>query len=375
MATADEKATVLLVDDTAENLALMSGLLKDLYRIKVANSGERALAVAATAPAPDLILLDIMMPGMDGYEVCARLKADPALRDVPVIFVSGLTETLDKVRAFDVGGVDFVTKPFQAAEVHARVATHLNIRRMRQALERQNEELESNYAKLRELEGHREALTQMIVHDLRQPLSGLLGYLDMTAKKVASQEDTKRLVDRAQHNGARLLSMINTLLDVAKLEEGKYPVKRQPANPSAIVDEVVSIVGSVNPKCRIEVVTENAPEKIECDPDLIQRVISNLVTNAVQFCRDDGVVRVVVEHVPAGVTFAVADEGPGIPAIHHARIFEKFGAPPAPGQKKRLSTGLGLAFCRLAVEAHGGRIGLESEEGKGSTFRVELPGG
>jgi two-component system sensor histidine kinase/response regulator len=369
-----EKATVLVVDDAAENLALLRGLLRDTYRIQVANSGARALAVAAASP-PDLILLDIMMPDLDGYEVCRRLRADPALRDVPVIFVTGLSETLDKVRAFAAGGVDFVTKPFQAEEVHARVATHLGLRGMRQALERQNLELESNNARLRELESLREGLTRMIVHDLRQPLTGLIGYLDLVVPHVEDRPNAQRFVSRAQHNAARLLKMINDLLDVAKLEEGKYPLRREAASPRALAEEAVATVASLNPRCRLQVAADAAPAALDCDPDLVRRVITNLVTNALQFCRDDGLVRVTVEARDGGTGFAVSDEGPGIPAALWGRIFEKFGAPTIPGQRKRLSTGLGLAFCRLAVEAHGGRIGLNSEEGRGTTFHFDIPTG
>jgi signal transduction histidine kinase len=359
------------VDDTPENLTVLSGLLRATYRVRIADSGARALAVAAAAP-PDLVLLDIVMPDLDGYEVCRRLQADPGLRDVPVIFVSGLSETLDKVRAFEVGGVDFVTKPFQAAEVRARVATHLGLRRMRQALERQNRELESSYARLRELEDLRAGLTHMIVHDLRQPLTGLIGYLELVGEAETSPA-ARRLVDRAQRNAAALLEMINDLLDLARLEEGKYPLRRAPASPRALAAEAVAMVASLNPRCRLEVAAAGAPAEIACDPELIRRVLTNLVTNAVQFCRDGGLVRVSVEARDGGAAFLVSDEGPGIPAALQGRIFEKFGALTGSHQGRRPSTGLGLAFCRLAVEAHGGRIRVDSQEGRGSTFHFDLP--
>lgn len=369
-----ERATVLLVDDAPEDLTLLSGLLHDTYRITVATSGARALAVAAASP-PDLVLLDILMPDLDGYEVCRRFQADPTLRGVPVIFVSGLNEPLDKVRAFSMGGVDFVTKPFHAEEVRARVATHLGIRRMREDLERQNRQLESSYARLRELEALRTGLTQMIVHDLRQPLTGLMGYLDLLDEAVAGGGGARDYIDQARHNADTLLRMINALLDVARLEEGRYPLRREATSPRALAEEAVATVAALNPRCRLEVAAGGAPAAISCDRELLRRVLTNLVTNAVQFCRDDGVVRVAVEGREHATAFAVSDEGPGIPSALRERIFEKFAAPALSAGRPRLSAGLGLAFCRLAVEAHGGRIGVVSEEGGGTTFHFDIPTG
>jgi signal transduction histidine kinase len=238
---------------------------------------------------------------------------------------------------------------------------------------RQHRELEANYTRLRELETLRQGLTQMIVHDLRQPLTGLVGYLDMTTQPRRGPADIARYIAHAERNADILLKMVNNLLDVGKLEEGKYTVRREPASPRALAEEAVATVASLNPGCRVEVATEAAPLQVSCDPELIRRVLTNLITNAVQFTRDGSVVRVSVEDGPRAVTFSVADHGPGIPAAFHARIFEKFGALAAPRDVRRLSTGLGLAFCKLAVEAHGGQIGVDSEEGVGSTFNFSLP--
>jgi signal transduction histidine kinase len=242
-----------------------------------------------------------------------------------------------------------------------------------QEIARQHQELQGNYARLRELETLREGLTQMIVHDLRQPLTGLSGYLDLATQPGQDPAKAGRFAERAQHNAARLLTMINNLLDVGKLEEGKYTVRRVPASPRALAEEAVATVASLNPRCSVEVEAGAAPAQIDCDPELIQRVLTNLVTNAVQFTREGSVVRVSIEDGPGSVTFSVADQGPGIPAEFRSRIFEKFGTVTAARDVRRLSTGLGLAFCKLAVEAHGGQIGVQSEEGVGSTFIFSLP--
>src|SRR6476660_3602862 len=170
--------TVLVVDDTPENIAILSSLLRGQYRTKVATNGEAALRIASSANGerPDLILLDITMPEMDGYEVCQRLKEDEKLRDIPVIFLSALHETVDKVKAFSVGGIDYVTKPFHAEEVQARVQTHLKVRQLQIELEQQNDKLVDTNEQLRQLHGLKDEFLRIASHDLKNPLTCVLGF-------------------------------------------------------------------------------------------------------------------------------------------------------------------------------------------------------
>src|SRR5436190_5857867 len=170
---------ILIVDDTPANLQLLTGMLKDRgYKVRPAPNGRLALQAAQMQP-PDLILLDINMPDVDGYEACAQLKASELLRDVPVIFISALDETLDKVRAFAVGGVDYVTKPFQFDEVEARVSAHLRLRQLQLELQERNRDLQAVNEQLQRVQELRDNLTHMIVHDLRSPLGGIVGYHDL----------------------------------------------------------------------------------------------------------------------------------------------------------------------------------------------------
>ncbi len=172
-----QPADILIVDDTPANLQLLGGMLKDRgHRVRPVANGKLALQAAITTP-PDLILLDISMPDPNGYEVCVQLKRQDRTRDIPVIFISALNETIDKVMAFGVGGVDYVTKPFQFEEVEARVACHLNLRRLQRDLTLRNNELWQSNEELRRLQELRDNLTHMIVHDLRSPLSGVIGTL------------------------------------------------------------------------------------------------------------------------------------------------------------------------------------------------------
>ncbi len=359
-------ANILVVDDTPANLQLLVSLLKAHgHRARPVTSGLLALQAAHASP-PDLVLLDITMPDLDGYEVCRRFKADPVLRDIPVLFISAMNDTLDKVRAFQAGGVDYVTKPFQAEEVEARVRTHLELCRQRHTLQ-------ANFVKLQELERLRDSLTHMIVHDMRSPLAVLQMTLDMLADDVVGQDaSTVELLRNARGSLTVLSEMAAQMLDISRIEAGQMTLSLQPVN---LVDLARGALAAWEPLLgsrQVQVVA-SAPVPVTCDPAIVRRVIGNLLGNALKFSAEDGVVRLVVDEVDGLPRVAVSDAGPGIAPEFHQKIFEKFGQ--VAGAKQRLGTGLGLTFCKLSIEAHGGRIGLVSEVGRGSTFWFTLPGG
>jgi signal transduction histidine kinase len=367
--TANQPASsVLVVDDTPANLQLLAGMLKERgYKVRPVRSGAMALQAAASNP-PDLILLDINMPEMNGYEVCERLKADEKLREIPVIFISALTETMDKVKAFNVGGMDYVTKPFQFEEVQARVQTHLK-------LERQRRELQESYRQLRELEKLRDNLVHMIVHDMRSPLTGISSTLRVLDDEVRGKldESQNEFLQIALASAATLIEMVSSLLDVSRLESGQMPLKPRACHFAEIVDAALKSLGGVTRMHRVLFDRETAAADIHCDPDVTSRIVANLIGNAVKFTPEDGEIR--ISAAPAGdrVRIMVADCGPGIPEAYREKIFEKFGQVETRNAKAKYSTGLGLTFCKLASEAQGGSIGVDSEVGQGSTFWFELP--
>ncbi len=205
---------ILVVDDTPANLELLSGMLKGRgYKVRAAVSGKLALQAARNDP-PDLILLDINMPEMNGYEVCAELKSDDKLKDIPVIFLSALTETMDKVKAFGIGGVDYITKPFQFEEVEARVETHLELRR-------QKSRLQESYNELGELKKLRDNLVNLLIHDLRPPLTSICDQLELVKEKertAMSADSAGRLAETVK-TAKQLLQMVGTVLDKGRLEE------------------------------------------------------------------------------------------------------------------------------------------------------------
>lgn len=360
--------SIMIVDDTPANLRLLTEMLKARgYKVRPVASGGFALQAARHDP-PDLILLDILMPEMNGYEVCACLKADEQLAMIPVIFISALDETIDKVKAFTAGGVDYVTKPFQFEEVEARVATHLELRRQKHLLQ-------ENCDRLRELEVLRDDLVHMIVHDMRTPLTAISGFLQTLVMVEGDKlsAEGRECVDTALASTRQLVEMVSSLLDISKMEAGEMTLHLTLCDMRAIAREALVKVDSLKGERHLALLGSDEPVTVLADTALIARVVQNLLGNALKFTPDDGRITVSIETSAESIRALVQDTGPGIPAQYRERIFEKFFQVEKRSNTVRNSTGFGLAFCKLAVEAHGGRIGVDSEEGRGSTFWFTLP--
>jgi signal transduction histidine kinase len=328
------------------------------------------LEAAASAP-PDVILLDIAMPEMDGYEVCRRLKADARLAAIPVIFISALSATRDKIKGFACGGVDYVTKPFQIEEVHARVETHHKLRQFQIQLERQNGELQNNYDQLRKLEELRDNLTHMVVHDMRSPLAIVQMSLEMLKTTLTGlSEPESKLLDGALRGAQVMNRMTTQLLDVSRLEAGQMPLNKTVCDlapiAQAALEAITPLLGD-----RHAVLDVREPLTALCDAVLLRRVLDNLLSNALKFTPPGKEITVSIAREGEAAQLAVTDTGAGIPEKYHQKVFEKFSQIEDEQQSK--GTGLGLTFCKLAVEAHGGKIGVDSEVGRGSTFWFTLP--
>ncbi len=359
--------SILAVDDKPTNLNLLCSILKDRgYRVRPVPNGELALSAVAAEP-PDLILLDISMPKMDGFEVCARLKAEPRTKEIPVIFLTARMDVSEKVKAFSLGCVDYVTKPFQTEEIQARVATHLE-------LCRQKQELRESYERLSKLEQMRDSLVHMIVHDLRSPLAALTMSLELTLHRAERALDAEARLEFSQSIASvrRMSTMITALLDVSKLEAGAMKLDLALCDLVKITRDVQASLETLSRECRVIVESESSVAVL-ADASLLTRVVQNLLSNAVRFTRPGGRIHIRIEGGEQTVRFTITDDGPGV--AEHAReaIFEKFGAIEL-GRDRGPSTGLGLTFCRMAIEAHGGAIGVENRrDATGSVFWFTLP--
>ncbi len=368
---APSPVTVMVVDDNVTNLQLLEMLLRMRgYEVQTFTRGQAALKAAASAP-PDVILLDIAMPEMDGYEVCRRLKADARLATIPVIFISALSATRDKIKAFSCGGVDYVTKPFQIEEVHARVETHHKLRQLQIQLERQNGELQDNYNQLRRLEELRDNLTHMVVHDMRSPLAIVQMSLEMLKTMLTGlSEQESKLLDGALRGAQTMNRMTTQLLDVSRLEAGQMPLNNAVCDLAAIAQAALEAIAPLLGD-RHAVLEAREPLTALCDAVLLRRVLDNLLSNALKFTPPGKEITLSIVREGNAAQLGVTDTGPGIPEEYHQKIFEKFSQ--IAGEQQSRGTGLGLTFCKLAVEAHGGKIGVDSEIGRGSTIWFTLP--
>ena len=399
-----EKATILVVDDTPDNLTLMSNLLKDIYKVKIANSGENALKIAASASPPDLILLDIMMPDMDGYEVCERLKRNPATSNIPVIFLTAKDEMTDQKDGLELGAVDYITKPINPLIVMARVKNHLALKAAADFLRDQNHFLELEVAKrtseamasrelaiknqqLEEASRMKSEFLANMSHELRTPLNAIIGFSEVLGDgllgDLSSQQ--KEAVNDIFTSGNHLLSLINDILDLSKVEAGKMTLELDALQAAALVQAGLQVVREVAMTHNLRLVTDVAEGlgSIWLDGRKVKQILYNLLSNAVKFTPDGGEVHVVVRRVerqplPDGpfesyLELVVRDSGIGISAEDQARLFQPFTQIDSTLARRYEGTGLGLAMVKQLAELHGGAVALESSPGRGSTFTVWLP--
>lgn len=369
---------ILVVDDIPANVELLLDQLTSLgYDTITAVDGPSAVA-AAFEQHPDLCILDVSMPpgdlGVDdrstGFEVCRRIKRDPRTSRIPVIFVTALNDTTDRVRGIEAGGDDFLTKPHNRLVLGARVRSLLKLKAATDALE-------DSLRKLRELEKVRDDLMKMIVHDLKTPLTSVLATLEMLADGDFGEVTTtqKAAIADAETKSEDLLALIDDILEVARIEDAAITLSLEPIAPAALLAELVFEWGhrfTQEGTTSSISVADDAPV-FSADKGLMKRVFSNLIQNAVTHSSRPVHLELSARRSSRGVLFTVSDNGPGIPAEYHDLIFRKFGQVDMPRSPRTRSSGIGLTFCKLVVERHGGRIWVKSAEGEGSSFYIELP--
>ena len=377
-AVAGSLPLILVADDVEANVELLVDQLETLgFHTVVARDGPSALA-SCLERRPDLVILDVSMPAGDlgvadrgaGFEVCRRLKRDARTARIPVIFVTALGDTADRVRAIEAGGDDFLTKPHHRLVLNARVRALLKLKGATDALE-------EGLKRLRELQKVRDDLMKMIVHDLKTPLTSVLATLEMARDGDfgALTPPQARALSDAEGKAEDLLALIEDLLEVARIEEQTITLQPEPIAPAALLAEIVYDWGlrftQEGATATVDV-ADDAPV-FRADKVLLKRVLSNLVQNALTHTAGPVHLALAARADANGILFTVADDGPGIPSEYQEIIFRKFERVRAANAPRVRSSGLGLTFCRLAVESHGGRIWVKSVEGEGSTFYVQLP--
>ena len=371
--TSDPAGSVLLVDDQPANLAVLSKLLTEAgYKVRAVSSGERALE-AARAAVPDCVLLDVAMPGMDGYATCAAFRADAALADVPIMFLTAFDDAAHKIQAFQAGGRDYISKPFQVEEVLARVGSQMRLARLERELRVQNARLVEANAKLTEISDIKARVTATLVHDVRSPLS-VIGAI------LSDPIDEEGLAD-ARLAFEKINGLLAEMLELYRSEQPRPAVARDDVDLAGALEVVVSASRHLASAKKIDLDYRPParPVKVRGDPRKLDRVFSNLIDNAIKFTPAGGGVRVTVgleegQGVEAGLRFVVVtvtDTGPGIPAAERPYVFDPYRQ--GHSARDRGGFGLGLSIVQHMVAEHNGRVDVHSQVGVGTEFHVFLP--
>jgi len=357
------KSRILVVDDISKNLQVVGTILRNEgYHVMPATSGLQALERVSAQP-PDLILLDLMMPEMDGLEVCSRLKAEPLTRQIPVIFLTASNEMEHLMKGFEAGAVDYITKPFNAPELLARVRTHLELKHARERLREMNEE--------------KNEFMGIAAHDLRNPLSAIQGYAEMIIEDAQSlaHRDLEGNGQRIREAAKRMTEMVQNFLDANRIERGELKLNMAISDLSPLLQ---SVLETQSPHATakgqmIQLELPPTPTLALADVSITLQVFENLVSNAVKYSPPGKKIFVRLKAEAGVVRFEVEDQGPGLSKEDQKKLFGKFARLSAKPTGGEHSTGLGLSIVKRLVEAMNGKVWCESELGMGAKFIVTIP--
>lgn len=361
---------LLVVDDVQTNVLLLKALLgKEGYGILVANNGQEALEVIRNEN-PDLILLDVMMPGMDGFEVAERLKSEEYRCEIPIIFLTALDDTQSIVNGFKLGVGDFISKPFRKEELMVRIKHQLSLVAARRIIEEKNEELRKTIA-------GRDKMYSVIAHDLRSPMASmkmLLNTIMMSVEKDKIDPDIFDMLEMSNKTSEEVFSLLDNLLKWTKSQLGKLTVIPQKLDISGLADGVVEVTNSVAEVKHIKLIrTDHESFFVYVDIEMIKSILRNLISNAVKFSNPDSEIKVGIKAEDGKVIVSVTDSGKGIKKEDQHKLLKDSTHFTTYGTNSEEGSGLGLLLCRDFARKNGGELWFESEENLGSVFSFSLP--
>lgn len=370
---------ILIVDDTEANIKLLSHVLRESgFSPIVAFNGTDAIELIK-GRKPDLVLLDIMMPDMTGYEVCKRVNESEELKSIPIIFLSALSETSDKVEGFEVGGVDYITKPYQKDEVLARIRTHLFLSKLQKERDERIQVLRKTEIELREINKKKDQLVRIVSHDIKNPLTGIVGLANLIRENPElPKEDVSKMLSAMEQSGKKLMDMVEKVLDNENHAKSDEQLTLKEGSLEDLVDKVISVN---KPKAMLKgisltLVNEITINKVKLEHTKIEIALNNLISNALKFTTSNGSVTLFVSSTEQRILFKVQDTGIGIPNNLTTKIFgndQHAKAASNLGTDGEIGTGLGLDVVEKYVNIHNGKVWVESEEGVGTTFYIEIP--
>jgi signal transduction histidine kinase len=371
---AERKPRILVVDDNDQNRALARATLEDEdFEVVLAEGGQRALELFAERE-PDCVLLDIRMAGMDGVETCRRLRALPGGGSVPIVFLTASRDVDTFDAAQQAGGDDFVTKPVQPTELALRVRMALRVRSLDVSNKEYFETVRHQRDDLMRLQLQKERLSSFVVHDLKNPVGSIDLWAQLLQRDKRIPTDARESIDAIRVEVRSLMRLILNLLDINKSEEGQLV----PAvSALSLSDLTGSLLDAFAVRARakdVQLLSELGPvTQVSADPDLLRRVLENLLENALRYAPKGSSVTLSARLLSGELELKVADRGRGVPAELRESVFDRFvQCEGTDAAARRTSRGLGLTFCRLAIEAHGGRIFIEDAE-PGAAFCIRLP--
>jgi two-component system, sensor histidine kinase and response regulator len=362
---------VLVVDDNEQNRALADATLEDEgYRVVLAASGTEALS-AFEAQHFDCVLLDVRMPGMDGFEVCRQIRSLPRGASVSIVFLTALRDLDTFEAALAAGGDDFLTKPLRPAELLVRVKAALELRRLDDENRALFQTIREQRDAMMRLQLHKEQLTAFLVHDLKNPVNGLDLHAQLLQRDRTLSESAKNSVRAIRQEAARLAQLISNMLDISKGEAGELTVQKADCPLHALVASIATEFEVRAEAKQVTLAPRLEVEHVSADPGLLRRVLENLLDNAIRHAPEGSVISLVARKVDGVTEFRIADQGSGVPEPLRELVFDRFVQASGHSSQQN-SYGLGLAFCKLAVQAHGGTIAVE-DGAPGAIFCVRLP--
>ena len=380
--SAEPPATVLVVDDNLQNREVAEGHLVGAgYAVLQAEGGVEALALLASQ-RPDLVLLDVLMPGIDGFETCRRIRALPEVGDVPVLFLTALGDLETHKAALESGADDFLTKPLNRTELLIRVRSLLRIKQLSDELRANLQVISTQRDALIEAQRQKDELTALIIHDLKNPLSSILSNVQYVQGRAILPEDERESLHDVVRASQSMVRLVMNLLDVSRSEDGALVPHVTAFELPALLGEICSEMNRriEDKEQRLALSVGPDVERLQGDRDLVRRIVENLIDNAYKYGPRETTISVEAasatrdDAAEETVEIRVRDEGAGIPLAYRQMIFEKYGRVAAGAEHEgRSSHGLGLVFCRRAVEVHGGAIWIDDQPARGSCFCVRLP--
>ena len=381
----NNKGIILIVDDLPENVLVVEKTLqREGYRTAIATSGEEAIERVQTI-RPDLILLDVLMPKVDGFEVCRQIKADPDLNYVPVIFLTALNEPKYILEGFEAGGVDFISKPFNLTELLARVKTHVDLKKTQaenelniSKLKKANHELNLAKNMLTELNGNKDKFFSIIAHDLRNPFLGFYKLIDFINREFDNidRNELKTMINDMSKSAEKLNKLLENLLAWSRIQLGKISVRKENINLKQIVDLSLALFHDFARHKNINIrnqVDENLT--VYTDVQMINTVLRNLISNALKFSDVFSEISVSSLVHNGNILLSVEDNGIGISADELSKLFQVGSHVVKTGTDGEFGTGLGLILSKELLDKLGASVAVKSQVDKGTTFTIRLPAG